>query len=82
MIAVWITGPALAWVQEVYLERWFFAKAALVILLTWYHHLLAAWRKDLAIDRNRRSPRFYRLVNEVPTALMVGIVLLVVLKPF
>ena len=80
--AVWITGPLLAWMQGVYLEGWFLAKMALVIALTWYHHLLASWRKDFAEDWNVRPPRFYRLMNEVPTLLMIGIVVLVVVKPF
>jgi len=46
------------------------------------HHLLALWRKDFAVDRNIRPARFYRLWNEVPTALMVGIVILVIVRPF
>ena len=40
------------------------------------------WRKDFAADRNARDQRFYRIANEVPTVLMVGIVILVVVKPF
>ncbi len=43
---------------------------------------MSVWRKDFAADRNRRSARFYRLVNEVPTLLLIGIVVLVVVKPF
>jgi putative membrane protein len=58
------------------------AKFALVVLLTGYHHALGYWRKDFAADRNGRDQRFYRLANEVPTVLMVGIVILVVVKPF
>jgi len=54
----------------------------LVVLLTGYHHALGRWRRDFAADRNRRSQRFYRVVNEVPSLLIVGIVVLVVLKPF
>jgi putative membrane protein len=44
--------------------------------------VLARWMKDFAQDRNRHSQRFYRLINELPTILMILIVLLVVLKPF
>ena len=51
-------------------------------VLTGYHHALGIWRKDFAADRNVRDQRFYRIANEVPTALMVGIVILVVVKPF
>ena len=82
MIAVWVTGPALAAVDGVYLKGWFLAKMAFVVALTWYQHLLGAWRKDFAGDRNQRSAKFYRLANEAPTLLMAGAVLLVVLKPF
>jgi putative membrane protein len=82
MIAVWITGPWLAWWQGVYYDAWFLAKFALVVLLTGYHHALGLWRKDFAADRNMRPARFYRIANEVPTVLMAGIVILVVVKPF
>jgi len=82
MMLVWITGPWLAWLQGVYLEGWFLAKVALVVVLTGFHHALGLWRKAFAADRNTRPARFYRIANEVPTLLMVGIVILVVVKPF
>jgi protoporphyrinogen IX oxidase len=82
MIVVWLTGPWLAWQQGMYRDGWLMAKLALVVLLTGYHHALGLWRKDFAADRNRRDQRFYRIANEVPTVLMVGIVILVVVKPF
>lgn len=82
MIAVWVSGPLLAWVQGVYADGWFLAKMALVLLLTTFHHLLATWRKEFAAGTNKRPAKFFRLVNEVPTLLMAGIVLLVILKPF
>ena len=64
-------------------DRWLAAKFALVVLLTVYHHALGCWRKDFAADRNssRRSGSI-GIANEVPTLLMVGIVILVVVKPF
>ena len=46
------------------------------------HGMLARWVKDFAADRNRHSQKFYRIINEVPTILMIGIVILVVVKPF
>ena len=52
------------------------------MLLTIFHHALGYWRKDFAEDRNVQRPRFYRIANEVPTVLMIGIVILVVVKPF
>ena len=82
MMVVWVTGPWLAWAQGMHKDHWLWAKFALVVLLTGYHHALGYWRKDFAADRNMRVQRFYRLANEVPTLLMVGIVVLVVVKPF
>jgi protoporphyrinogen IX oxidase len=82
MIVVWITGPLLAWQAGMYRDGWLLAKFACVVLLTAYHHALGVWRKAFAEDRNRRDARFYRLMNEVPTLIMVTIVVLVVVKPF
>lgn len=61
---------------------WLWAKLVLVVGLLALHGLLARWRKEFEADANRRPARFYRLVNEVPTLLMIGIVILVVVKPF
>ena len=63
-------------------KGWIWVKLSLVAALAVAHHFLALWCKDFAADRNRRPARFYRLVNEVPTLLMIGIVLMVVVKPF
>jgi putative membrane protein len=61
---------------------WVYGKLTLVALLTIYHHALARWRKDFAADANKRPARFYRLVNEVPTVILIAVVILVVVKPF
>jgi putative membrane protein len=61
---------------------WFHTKLLLVVLLLGYHHGLARWRSAFAKDQNRRSARFYRMINEVPALAMVAIVILVVVKPF
>ncbi len=82
MVAVWISGAWLAWWMGVYTELWLQAKVVLVVLLTGYHHFLAGWRKAFAEDQNRHAAKFFRVINEVPTLLLVAIVLLVVLKPF
>ena len=82
MIVVWISGPLLAWQAGMYRDGWLLAKFALVILLTAYHHALGRWRKAFLEERNRHEARFYRLINEVPTLLMIAIVVLVVVKPF
>ena len=61
---------------------WLHIKLTLVTILIIYHHFLARWRKDFARGQNKHSQKFYRLVNEVPTLLMIFIVALAVLKPF
>jgi putative membrane protein len=81
MVVVWITGPYLAWRLGMYHDAWLWAKFVLVLGLTWVHHAFARWRKDFAADRNAHDQRFYRIMNEVPTLLMIGIVILVVVKP-
>jgi len=63
-------------------RAWIWLKLALVLLLTVVHLLLASWRRDFAADRNRHGPRFFRMVNELPTLAMIAIVVLVVAKPF
>ena len=54
----------------------------LVVAMAAMHGFMAKWRKDFATDRNHRSETFYRVMNEVPTVLMIGIVILAVFKPF
>lgn len=63
-------------------KAWIYVKLAAVLGLTLVHHLLSAWRREFAEDRNRRAARFYRIVNEVPTLLLILIVVMVVVKPF
>ena len=87
MIATWVLGLWLAWLGPDsrygwFASSWLWAKIILVLALSAVHGLLARWRKDFAQDRNRHSHKFYRIINEVPTVLMILIVLLVVLKPF
>lgn len=82
MIATWIFGIALMLEGEHYREGWMQAKFVLVLALSALHGLDAKWTKDFAADRNRRPARFYRIMNEVPTLLMVAIVILVIVKPF
>lgn len=72
-----VVSPALDWGSG-----WIYVKLALVGALTWFHHLAARWRKDFEADRNARPARFYRIANEVPAAIMIGIVILAVVKPF
>jgi len=84
MIAAYIFGILLLLTPAVVDWRmgWIYAKLIGVAGLTVIHHRLAVWRKEFAADANRRPPRFYRIVNEVPTLFLVIIVLMVVVKPF
>ena len=63
-------------------EKWIYFKLLAVFLLLLVHHLLTKYRKDFYMDNNNRSKKFYKILNEVPTALLVIIILLVYLKPF
>ena len=78
----YITTPAMLAMIDWAKDGWFHAKLLLVVVLSGFNGLLAKWTKDFAADRNTRSPRFYRIVNEVPTVLMILIVILVVVRPF
>jgi putative membrane protein len=82
VVATWVLGLWLAWSSEAWSAGWFRAKLVLVVMLSAVHGLLARWRKDFAADRNRHSAKFYRVVNELPTVLMIGIVILAIVKPF
>lgn len=87
-----IAGPALlssyafgiwtAWNIRAWEDGWFWAKLCCVAALTVFHAFLGEWVRGFAEDRNARPARFYRAVNEIPTVLMIAIVLLVIVKPF
>ena len=84
MILVFVTGGLLLLTPDAvdWAAGWIYAKLALVLGLAAIHGGFAAWRRAFEEGRNRHSSRFYRAVNEVPTVLMVGIVIFVVVKPF
>ena len=67
---------------EIMQMGWLHAKLGLVMLLIAYHVSLEIFRTDLRTGRNRKSGRFFRLYNEVPTLLLIAIIFLAVLKPF
>ena len=81
MMFGWIFGLWLAFEGGFLRSGWFQAKLALVLALSGMHGMLVRWVRDFAADRNRHSVKFYRIINELPTVMMIGIVLLVVLKP-
>ncbi len=82
MVATWALGLWLAWDSGAYKAGWFHAKLALVLLLSGVHGFFVRCVRDFAADQNRRPQKFYRLINEVPTVLMFGIVILAIVKPF
>jgi protoporphyrinogen IX oxidase len=82
MIVTWLAGLALAWTGQFFSAGWLHGKLALVVAMSAVHGFFVRWVKDFDADRNRHSQRFYRLINEVPTVLMIGIVILVIVKPF
>ncbi len=84
MIATWLFGIALLLTPGVidWAAGWIWVKLALVLLLTFFHHALARWFKAFRADANRRSARVYRFMNELPTLAMIGIVIMVIVRPF
>ena len=87
MIATWLLGLWLAWHGPDsrygwFASGWLLAKLVLVLGLSTLHGFFARWVKDFADDRNRHSEKFYRIINEVPTVIMIGLVILAVVKPF
>jgi len=82
MGAAWALGLWLAWSGSFFASGWLHAKLTLVLVLSGLHGLLSRCVRDFAADRNRHSQKFYRIINEIPALLMIGIVILVIVKPF
>lgn len=82
MIVTWALGLWIAWSSGFYRSGWLQAKVLLVLALSGLHGQFVRWVRDFSHDRNRHSQRFYRIINEVPTLLMIAIVILAVVKPF
>ena len=84
MIATWAFGGLMLYANwdGIMAMGWMHAKLTLVIALTGIHHVFGAWRKKFEADANTRSAKFYRIWNEVPTLILILVVILVVVKPF
>jgi protoporphyrinogen IX oxidase len=82
MAVSWVLGLWLAWTGGWYAAGWLHGKIALVLVLSGMHGFFVRCVREFGADRNRRSQKFYRIINEVPTILMIGIVILAVVKPF
>ena len=70
------------WLAYGFEGAWLYAKVALVVVLVAYHFWMRVLMSDFARDANRRSHVFFRWVNEIPTVILVAVVILVVVKPF
>ena len=82
MVVSWALGLWMVYDGSWISEHWLQCKLLLVVVLSGLHGMLARWASDFAADRNRHTEQFYRIMNEVPAVLMVGIVIMVVIKPF
>jgi putative membrane protein len=84
MIAAWIFGILLVLTPGIvdWARGWPWVKATIVLAMSGLHGLLSRWRRQFASDRNIHTTRFYKLINEIPTVMMIVIVIMVVAKPF
>lgn len=82
MLVAWLTGLLLVWLGGYLADGWLHAKLVLVIGLTFSHVHLGRLAAQFAVDKNEKSQKYFRIINEVPTLIMVGIVILVIVKPF
>lgn len=82
MMVTWFAGLYLAWAGNWHTAYWFQLKFLLVIAMSGVHGFLVGRLRDFDQDKNTHSPKFYRLINEVPTVLLIVIVILVIVKPF
>lgn len=83
MILVWVSGLTMIYLNPSLMQsgKWLHLKLTAVILLQGFHALLSRWRKTFLKDENRHTAKFYRWMNEVPTLLMVIIIIMVIVKP-
>jgi putative membrane protein len=84
MVLAWVFGGLLLATPGLvdWSQAWIWVKLAMVGAMSGLHGYYSRWRKDFEADRNRRSARFYRLANELPTVLMIIIVVMVIVRPF
>ena len=83
MLLTWLFGVLLIYSLgfEIFQELWMQIKIVAVLILTHYHFMLGKYLQDFATDSNRKSSRFYRIINEVPTIILIVVVFVVVFKP-
>ena len=83
MLLSWLFGVLLIHSLgfNIFLELWMQIKMVLVSILTFYHFLLGKYLNDFALDNNQKSSKYYRIINEVPTIILIVVVFAVVFKP-
>ena len=83
MIITWLTGLSILWISglDSIFSLWMSIKFLFVIILSGYHGFLSKCLKDFELDRNKRSSKFFRIINEIPTIILIIIVFLVIFKP-
>ncbi len=84
MVLAWLFGGLLLATPGLvdWSQAWIWVKLAMVATMSGLHGYFSLWRRDFEADRNQRSARFYRLANELPTVLMIAIVVMVIVRPF
>ena len=83
MIATWLFGVILIYINglDIFAQLWMHIKLALVIFLTIYHEYLGICLKSLKLKTNTKTSKFFRIINEVPTIILILIIFIVVFKP-
>ena len=82
MILTWVLGLWLAWKGGWFAAPWLHVKLALVLGMMGVHGILTKYVREFAADKRRKSQKFFRVLNEVPTVLLILIVILATVKPF
>ncbi len=82
MMVTWAAGLWLAWKTAAYMDGWFHVKFLAVLILSGIHGYFSKAVRMFGEDRNEKPARFWRMMNEVPTLLMIIIVIMVIIKPF
>ena len=83
MVATWFFGVILIYINGlgIFAQLWIHIKLALVIFLTIYHEYLGICLKSFKLKTNTKTPKFFRIINEVPTVILVLIIFIVIFKP-
>lgn len=82
LVTVWLSGLGLALWADFFTAPWLHIKLLLVLIMSGAHGAFGRYRREFAAGQNRHPAKFYRILNEVPTVLMIFVVVLVIVKPF